>query len=115
MDDEILKQLAEKPEPAKPRKKGQFDSGMEGVTSSQVSKATADTTRAGNYRRKTITLPPAQIDYIEELAADERLGKLAFYRWLIDQGLQAYEDGNRPEKTGSMTYDVKVSHPTSVV
>lgn len=67
---------------------------------------------AGNYHRKTITLPPEQVAYIDELRKKERVGVLAFYRWLIDRGLKAYEEGERPEPDGP-AHGVKMEHWSS--
>ena len=77
--------------------------------------ARPDTTRAGRYKRKTITLLPGQIQYIDQLAEKNGLGILAMYRWLVDLGLQAYEAGNRPVQVGKVSFDVELKHPTSIV
>lgn len=74
-----------------------------------------DTTRAGQYKRKTITLLPGQIQYVDQLAEENGLGILAMYRWLVDLGLQAYEEGRRPVQVGKVAFDVELEHPTSVV
>ena len=74
-----------------------------------------DTTRAGQYKRKTITLLPGQIQYIDHFAEENGLGILATYRWLVDLGLQAYEAGRRPVQVGKVAFDVELEHPTSAV
>lgn len=51
---------------------------------------------AGKYYREAIALPPEQVELIKQLAAENDMSKLAFYRWLIDQALLDYEDGHRP-------------------
>lgn len=54
--------------------------------------------RAGQYVRENITLAEAQKRYIRDVVAKELgVSALEAYRWLIDLGLQAYEDGIRPE------------------
>lgn len=69
--------------------------------------------RAGQYTRKTITLKPEQIQYIAEIAEQNQVGILAMYRWLIDQGLESFEAGARPEPANKPDHDINTTHPTS--
>ena len=80
----------------KPRRK-RFDAPTQSITTTDLQQASPDKLAAGQYRRKTITLPPAQLDYIKEIAHENHLSVLATYRWLIDIALDLYEDGERPQ------------------
>jgi hypothetical protein len=98
----------------RPGKKAQFNSATEGLTRRTVRRATtSDSVRAGQYDRKTITLPPEQIAHIDKLRKIEGIGVLAFYRWLIDQGLQNYEDGIRPTPQDKAIHDLQMRHWSS--
>jgi hypothetical protein len=102
----------EKRKPSSRRK--QFDSATVGLNTSQVrSVTTPDSVKAGQYDRKTITLPPKQIRLIDQLRRKEGVGILAFYRWLIDQGLQAYERGARPQPADKVVHEVNLEHWSS--
>jgi hypothetical protein len=92
----------------------QFDSATAGLNTSQIrSVTTPDSVKAGQYDRKTITLPPKQIRLIAQLRRKEGVGILAFYRWLIDQGLQAYERGERPQPADKVVHEVDLGHWSS--
>lgn len=102
--------------PGQRRSQKSFKRPTDRLNRSTVQRAVQeDTTIAGNYKRKTITLPPEQIDLIDELRRQHGVGVLAMYRWLIDQGLQAYEEGARPEPDDDVVHDIKVSHWSSQV
>lgn len=75
----------------------QFESPTDQLSRRDVQRASSSKAMAGQYQRKTITLPPEQVDYINDLARSEGIGLLEFYRWLIDTALMVYEDGYRPE------------------
>lgn len=60
-------------------------------------KATKSSTMAGKWKRKSLLLPPPQVEYIDQIAKDLRMGKMATYRWLLDLGLMAYEAGEQPD------------------
>lgn len=116
-DDPLLSRLPsggseEEPSPRKPRR--EFSDLVARVRHSEVSNVTAsEYKRAGRYYRKTILLPPEQIEYIDELRRREGVGVLEFYRWLIDIALQQYEAGARPEPVAAAA--VEMAHRTSVV
>jgi hypothetical protein len=100
----------------RPGKKKQFDSATERLSRDTVRQAiTPGSVQAGQYDRKTITLPPQQIDYIDRLRKKEGVGVLAFYRWLIDQGLQNYEQGARPQPQDRAVHDLQLEHWSSAV
>lgn len=69
--------------------------------------------RAGDYVRQTITLLNEQKKLIKKLAGENRVSLLAFYRWLLDQGLQAYEAGERPLPSEPVYSDVEMGHWSS--
>ena len=100
--------------PLENMRKGSFDSPTNRLSKEAVRKTTRSTaTRAGQYDRKTITLPPEQIAYIDQIRKDAGIGVLAFYRWLIDQGLQNYEGGARPSPTPDVIHDLQMGHWSS--
>lgn len=69
--------------------------------------------KAGSYVRQTITILPKMRKLIKKLATENRVSLLAFYRWLLDLGLQAYEDGARPEPSEPTYTNVKMGHWSS--
>lgn len=77
--------------------------------------AASKSKQAGNYHRKTITLPAEQIAFIKELAEENGFGILAFYRWLISQGLLAYDRGERPQELKKPIHEIEPVHPSSEV
>lgn len=83
-----------------------------GVTTSKK-KAIPESMKAGEYVRQTITIPPDQRDLIKQMAAENKISLLGLYRWLIDQGLQAYENGERPQPADPVYRDVKMAHWSS--
>ena len=48
---------------------------------------------AGQYKRKQILIPPAQLNYIRDKAKELGLSQAALFRWLIDYGLTAIDNG----------------------
>lgn len=101
-------------DPLKNMRSGSFDSPTNRLNKETVRKTTRSTaTRAGQYDRKTITLPPEQIAYIDQVRKELGIGVLAFYRWLIDQGLQNYENGHRPSPTPDVIHDLQTGHWSS--
>lgn len=115
MADDFLDQLGDE----KPRRKrsGKPEFNRPSVDRRTVRGATAkESSDAGDYKRKTLLLYPGVIDYVAKLARKEGLGLMAFWRWLIDQGLQNYEDGARPipeEEPQTVVHDVKLDHWTA--
>lgn len=59
--------------------------------------ATGDKTMAGQYMRKQILIPPAQLEHIRRKARELRLSQAELFRWLIDYGLMALDQGIEPE------------------
>lgn len=69
---------------------------------------TGDAKRAGSFDRKTIYIAPAMIEWIAETAAAEGVGVLAFYRFLLAAGKEAYESGRaRPEPAAPVVHRLK--------
>ncbi len=96
------------------RNKKQFNSPTSRLSKKSVRQTTTSKAKqAGQYDRKTITLLPEQIAYIAEIAQAEGVGILALYRWLIDQGLQNYENGATPQPTQQVNHDIQLNHWTS--
>lgn len=69
--------------------------------------------KAGEYIRQTITILQGQRELIKKLANENRVSLLSFYRWLLDQGLQAYEAGERPLPSDPVYSDVEMGHWSS--
>lgn len=97
------------------RKQAEFDSPMQGMSATTTAKAVGSKMRAGQYNRKTITIPAEQQQYIEEVVAAEiSMSGLETYRWLLDIALAHFEEGERPEAKTVVTKTVpKKKHWTS--
>lgn len=103
------------PTPPPAGRKKSFPIPLDALSAREIDEATQNASRAGQYRRKTITLLPGQIDYLQAVAEKENVGLLALYRWLIDQGLQAYENGARPVVEQKIVRgEPQKGHPTSL-
>jgi hypothetical protein len=62
-----------------------------------IATAVGDKSMAGQYKRKQILLPPAQLQYIQRQARELRISQAELFRWLIDYGLAALDSGVKPE------------------
>jgi hypothetical protein len=62
-----------------------------------IAVATGDKTMAGQFKRKQILIPPAQLEYIRRKARELRLSQAELFRWLIDYGLMALDQDVEPE------------------
>jgi hypothetical protein len=62
-----------------------------------IALATGDKTMAGQYKRKQILIPPAQLEFIRRKARELGVSQAELFRWLIDYGLMALEQGVEPE------------------
>lgn len=91
-----------KQEKPKPKRSNRFDApkanktAVRSVTNQPPETQKQPGKKAINYKRKTIELYVNQIDYIKRIAAQDHMGLMAMYRWLLDQGLQNYDEGIRP-------------------
>lgn len=52
---------------------------------------------AGQYVRRTFTYLPEQLDMIVQVAQELNMSENDTARWLVDLGLAAYREGERPE------------------
>jgi hypothetical protein len=95
LDDLSSMSPKQKKEPAKSKRKS-FTQEPE-VNARDIALAVDDKTMAGQYKRKQILIPPAQLDYIRQKAKELGLSQAALFRWLIDYGLTALDDGVVPE------------------
>ncbi|MCA9938206.1 MAG: hypothetical protein KC418_06165 [Anaerolineales bacterium] len=82
-------------QPARTRSKAFTDEVQ--VDARDIALATGDKTMAGQYKRKQILIPPAQLEYIRRKARDLRISQAELFRWLIDYGLMALDQGVQPE------------------
>ncbi len=104
--------------PAQPRhkKRPARKSFTDAPTSSarDIAIATGDRSMAGQYKRKQILIPPGQLNYIRDKAVELGLSQAALFRWLIDYGLTAIEDGVLPEiETVEVRGEARKTHWTS--
>ena len=95
-------------------KKNNFQSPFNDLERSKATRVTRSrATRAGKYDRKTITLPPQQIEFIAQEAEKHGIGILAFYRWLIDVALLEYEKGVVPIPPSQVVHETETKHWSS--
>lgn len=66
-------------------------------TARDIAIAMDDRSMAGQYKRKQILIPPEQLNYIRDKAVELGLSQAALFRWLIDYGLMAIDQGIYPE------------------
>lgn len=90
-----------------------FGNPLTDMSARQAAKAVKSGSYVGQYKRRTITLPPEQDEYIGAIAKQEGMGKLAMYRWLLDCALSHYEEGERPEKKMVQKATPKLQHWSS--
>ncbi len=84
------------------------------VDARDIATATGDKTMAGQYKRKQILIPPAQLQYIQRKARELRISQAELFRWLIDHGLAALDSGVKPEvKVVDVRSETKKGHWTS--
>ena len=78
-----------------------FDSPLEDVSRQEMQKVTGqkDYVRAGQYERQTITLNPEMRRRIKQVAREDGISLLGFYRFLLASALKAYEEGRLPYRT----------------
>ncbi len=79
-----------------------------------IAVATGDKAMAGQYIRKQILIPPAQLEYIRRKAKELRLSQAELFRWLIDYGLVALDQGIKLEiEVVDVRSEAQKSHWTS--
>jgi len=97
-DDPLAAMRQSKDERPKKNRKRPYDEPLRRVDKRQAAKATGkDNLTAGQYVRRQFTFLPAQLEMIGTVADSLNLSQNAAARWLIDVGLKAYVDGERPE------------------
>jgi hypothetical protein len=84
-----------------PRRKrarvGDFVNPLDTVSTTDKAKAVDSSLVAGQYIRRTFTFTPGQLARIKEIARELHISETGIARWLIDQGLDQWEQGVRPE------------------
>ncbi|MCA9966641.1 MAG: hypothetical protein KC423_20470 [Anaerolineales bacterium] len=87
------------PRPAATPRRGRKTFVEESIQPSarDIALVTDDRSMAGQYKRKQILIPPAQLNYIRDKAQDLGLSQAALFRWLLDYGLMAIDQGVFPE------------------
>ena len=90
-------------------KKTAFSQPTERVSrETQRNVTTSDANRAGQCDRKTIYITPEMIEWVSQTAAAEGIGLLAFYRFLLATGREAYEKGEAiPEPAAPLIHRLK--------
>lgn len=112
--DELVGALEDLSVPKPKQTRSKLFSQMDGHSARDIAVATGDRTMAGQYKRKQILIAPAQLDYVREKARELGLSQAALFRWLIDYGLSALDEGITPEvKIVAVRGEAKLSHWTS--
>lgn len=113
-DDPILDQLGEawgETQAAAPATKQSSGKGINRPTIDRVTvrgASVATARRAGPFNRKTIYVPPMLEREIEAAAERDGIGKMAFYRFLLVTGWEAYESGRAvPEPSVPVAHRLK--------
>jgi len=79
-----------------------------------IALATGDKSMAGQYKRKQILIPPAQLEYVRRKAKELGVSQAELFRWLIDYGLTALDEGIEPEvEVVDVRGEAKKTHWTS--
>ena len=112
---EFLNELDQQaPQQSKPRSKRELFHDEQGLSHREIAIATGDKTMAGQYKRKQILIPPAQLDFVRDKARELGLSQAALFRWLVDYGLTALEEGVMPEvRVVEVRGEAKMSHWSS--
>jgi len=98
-DDPLFDELST--EETKPRRGMQFNKSISGVSSQDAKKAAGKD--GGKYRTHgrdeqwTFRLPEGTRAEIVEWANDLNLKQVDLKKWIVERGLQALRDGERPE------------------
>lgn len=115
-----LRQMQQEAEREPAARKGQaarkpdFLNPLAAISAGEAARAVESRSMAGQYKRVTYTLPPAQVSYIKQLADENGMSGLSFVRWLIDLALAEYENGARPEvETRVVRGEARMQHWTS--
>lgn len=94
-DQAVSRSKGAQSQPAHTRRKSFIEEPR--VDARNIAIATGDKTMAGQYKRKQILIPPAQLQYIKRKAKELGVSQAELFRWLIDYGLAALDDGVKPE------------------
>jgi hypothetical protein len=113
LDDQIASRLkGASGQPARTRSKSFTDDPP--INARDVALATGDRAMAGQYKRKQILIPPAQLQYVKRKARELGVSQAELFRWLIDYGLAALDSGVKPEvQVVDVRGEAKKSHWSS--
>ncbi len=95
--DDIEKPPPKRDKKRKSRREDEFSTGLETVSYGQAARATASKSMAGQYKRYTVYLSPADIAHFKDIAADVGLSQAETARWFFQHMFELYEDGLRPK------------------
>ncbi len=76
---------------------GDFVNPLDSVSTTDKARAVDSSLVAGQYIRRTFTFTPGQLARIKAIARELHISETGIARWLIDQGLDQWEQGIRPE------------------
>ena len=76
---------------------GDFGNPLDSVPTTDAARAVDSSLVAGQYIRRTFTFTPGQLARIKEIARELHISETGIARWLIDEGLDQWEQGVRPE------------------
>jgi hypothetical protein len=114
-----LADLAEGARPSSRKKQEMLDNPLEHVSRGEARKAAnpqgKDTTRVGQYIRRTFTIPPEMDDALNELADDLGVGKMKLVRYLLSVGLDQILHSDSVPTKKVVTVDLEMvewQHPS---
>lgn len=85
------------PPSTKKSRRQAFVNPLEEVSDTDKAKAVGSSLVAGKYIRRTFTLTPGQLRRIREIAQELHFSETAVARWLLDEGIEQWDRGTRPE------------------
>lgn len=99
----------ESPLPTRPARGRAFDDGLSGATRRQAARASGrrSATR-GSYVQLTFRLPDEAVARIGRLATEAGVSQEDLKRWLVWRGLQAWDEGERPDVDAEVIRKVNV-------
>ena len=96
-DSEPEKEARAVPTKRKRARVGDFTNPLDSVATTDKARAVDSSLVAGQYIRRTFTFTPGQLARIKEIARELHISETGIARWLIDEGLEQWEQGVRPE------------------
>lgn len=79
-----------------------------GLSASQVTKAVRQTSKAGNYKKRTFLITPEMDDVINKISKESGIRRMELGRWLLAKGIECYMKGEQPEVEQVVSVRVKM-------